>query len=957
MPDAGTRILAVDDNEAKRYAITRVLRRAGFEVEEATSGTEALERARGKPDLIVLDVKLPDIGGFEVCRRLKSDPELASIPVLHLSASATSASDRVAGLESGADAYMVDPVEPAELVAMVNALLRARRAEEQARETARQWQTTFDALRDGVCVVAKTGKILEANRALGELLGVTPADLRGRLLAHRYREAFNAEPPAILDPDRTEAEAREEIEVNGRWLRMRRDPIAGDDAHIVGAVHVIADVTGEKRGEIAVRFLADATSQLSYSLLYDDILATTVRIAIPRLADFAALDVIEPNGTLRRATVASARPGVEDTLRKIASTPDDVVFRAVRAAVADATAQPFEVGTAIAGSPLELLDIQSGLAIPLIAQNVRVGVLTLAFSGTRRFGPTERWLAEGFARAAGAALSNAMTHAAVSAAERRAEEARAVVDVVMENAPVGMAVFDTQLRYVRVNAALAEINGMPAGEHLGRTLHEVVPELSSGMENDLREVVASGRSVTREIGGRTPKSDEFRHWLVSFYPLRGLNGDIFGIGAIVADLTDRKRVEDQLRFLADASRVLSTSLDYEATLSNVVQMTVPTLADWCAVDVVENGELRRIAIAHTDPAKIAFVADIQKKYPPDPNATTGVRQVLRTGKSDWMAEIPEALVERAARDEEHREILRALGLRSYICVPLTTHDGVFGALTLVSSESRRRYTETDLAFAEELARRASLAVENARLYGEAQGAVRAREDVLAFVSHDLKNPLTSIVMNATLLKRATPEGAPGDKLRKHSEMIVRAADRMNRLVHDLLDWASLRAGRLALNVKDADVAGMLQETATLLQPVAAMKQQTLTVEAAPELVAAVDRDRLMRVLSNLVGNALKYTPEKGVINVRADSNDGDVFVSVSDTGPGIKAEELPHVFDRYFRAKQAGVEGTGLGLAIAKGIVEAHGGRIWAESEFGKGSTFSFSIPRKRSTPLAPAPA
>jgi PAS domain S-box-containing protein len=405
MADAATRILAVDDNEAKRYALTRILRRAGFEVEEASSGAEALERAESRPDLIVLDVKLPDIGGFEVCRRLKANPELSSIPVLHLSASMTSPNDRVAGLDSGADAYMIDPVEPAELIAMVNALLRARRAEEQARLTAKQWQTTFDALRDGVCVVTRSGKILEANRSLGELLELGPEQLRGRLLSHQFRETFGTEPPAILNPEVTDAPAREELAVRGRWLRMRRDPIVDGQGEVLGAVHVFADVTQEKQGEIAVRFLADATSQLSSSLVYEEILATTVRIAIPALADFAALDVIEPNGTLSRTAVASAKPGVEDTLRKIALAPEDAGYRAVRTALADAAAQSFDVGDAVVGSPLELLGIQSGLAIPLIARNVRVGVLTLAFSGARRFGPTETWLAEGFARAAGSALT------------------------------------------------------------------------------------------------------------------------------------------------------------------------------------------------------------------------------------------------------------------------------------------------------------------------------------------------------------------------------------------------------------------------------------------------------------------------------------------------------------------------------------------------------------------------
>jgi PAS domain S-box-containing protein len=946
MAEARARILTVDDAEAKRHAITRILRTAGFEVEEASSGEEALQRAKSKPDLIVLDVKLPDIDGFEVCRRLRADPELSSIPVLHLSATYTRPSDRVTGLEAGADAYMTDPVEPAELVATVNALLRVRRAEEQARTTARQWQTTFDALRDGIAVTSASGKILEANRALADLLDMSADDLRGRLLAHRYREAFGEEPPSVLDPNDTDA-GHVEVNLDNRWLRLRRDPIRDERGSNIGAVHIIADITAEKRANASVRFLAEAATQLSSTLIYDEILTATARIAIPMLGDFAAIDLVGEGGALRRAAVASSRPGVEDTLQQMTVAPHGGAS-AVREALATGTPQHFTIGEPTLGGGAEALGIASGIALPLVAQGVTVGVLTLGVTGSRRFASGDDWLAEGFARAAGSALANALTHAAVREAERRAQEARALVDVVMENAPLGIGIFDRALRYLRVNAALAQINGVAAEGHVGHTVFEIVPDIAETMTRDIQQVLDRGVQLTRDVSGHTPAhGKELRHWLVSYYPLRAGGGPVFAVGTMVVDVTERRQVEDRQRFLAEASRILSSSLDSEAILTSIAQVIVPALADWCTVDVLEAGEIKRIAVAHVTPEKVALARELQRRWPLDPNASQGVPNVLRTGKSEWLAEIPATVLENSIADPERLATLKALGLHSYMCVPLVARGVTFGAISFVTAESGKRYTEEDLAFAEELARRASLAVENARLYTEAQAAVRAREDVLAFVSHDLKNPLTSIVMNATLLKRATPEGEAGDKLRKHSEMIVRAADRMNRLVHDLLDWASLRAGRLTVTPKDVEVAGLLQESASLLQSVAAMKEQTLTVETPADLIIAADRDRLLRVLSNLVGNALKYTPDRGTIVMRATMDGNDVVISVSDTGPGIKPDELPQVFDRYFRAKQAGAEGTGLGLAIAKGIVEAHGGRIWVESKVGRGSTFSFSIPRK----------
>jgi len=811
----------------------------------------------------------------------------------------------------------------------------------------------FDALRDGVSVTSANGEILEANRALGELLGFPLDDLRGSQLADRYREAFEVEPPAALAPERTDA-TQVEIELHARWLRIRRDPIRADDGEVVGAVHIIADVTAEKRADASVRFLAEATTQLSSTLVYEEILAMTARIAIPTLGDFAAIDLISADGTLRRAAVASARPGVESTLHTMTVAPHGAAS-AVREALASGQPRSFDLTAESAGAGADALGIAAGLALPLVAQKVVVGVLTLGVQGARRFAVTDQWLAEGFARAAGAALANALTHAAVREAERRAQEARALVDLVMENAPVGIAICDRELRFVRVNAALAQINGVAAKEHVGRRLREIAPSLAEAVDRDMQQVLDTGVPLTRDVTGKTKgTSSEPRHWLVSHYPLRTEGGATFGVGTMVVDVTDRRRVEDRQRFLAEASGILASTLDSDAILTSIAKLVVPDLADWCAVDMVENGELRRVAVEHVDPAKVALAKDVQRRWPPDMNAPRGLANVLSTGKSEWMAEIPEELLEQSIKERERLAIMKQLGLRSFMMVPLVARGTVLGAITLVSAESGHRYDEHDLAFAEELARRASLAVENARLYAEAQAAVRAREDVLAFVSHDLKNPLTSIVMNATLLKRATPEGATGEKLRRHSDMIVRAADRMNRLVHDLLDWASLRAGKLTIATKEIDVSAMLHETAGLLQPVASMKHQSLSVEAASDLSFPADRDRLMRVLSNLVGNALKYTPENGTIVVRATANSDELTVAVSDTGPGIKAEELPHVFDRYFRAKQARAEGTGLGLAIAKGIVEGHGGRIWVESKLGEGSTFFFSIPRRRSTPAAP---
>jgi signal transduction histidine kinase len=234
--------------------------------------------------------------------------------------------------------------------------------------------------------------------------------------------------------------------------------------------------------------------------------------------------------------------------------------------------------------------------------------------------------------------------------------------------------------------------------------------------------------------------------------------------------------------------------------------------------------------------------------------------------------------------------------------------------------------------------------ENIRLVGEAQEALRAREDLLAIVSHDLRNPLGVVLASSALLLKSNLPPDKQERARRQVEAIQRAGNRMNRLIRDLLDFASIQAGRLSVSVRPQDVGAMVSEVLEVMEPLAAPKSLRLVAEVAPDLAIRCDHDRVIQLFSNLVGNAVKFTPDGGTITVRA-VRDGDIVrFSVVDTGPGISADELPHVFDRYYQAQRKNRDGIGLGLSIARGIVEAHGGRIWVESEEGKGCTFFFTL-------------
>jgi len=412
------------------------------------------------------------------------------------------------------------------------------------------------------------------------------------------------------------------------------------------------------------------------------------------------------------------------------------------------------------------------------------------------------------------------------------------------------------------------------------------------------------------------------------------------------------RATGRWRFLADASVALDTSIEYEQTLANTVRLAVPEVADYCVVILVgEDGSTRWADSAHRDPAKRGLLESLRGFLPP-PSPEHPIRRALGTGQPQLVADAGVQILK--WWDGTRLGTVRALAPTSLIAVPMIARGRTFGAILFAATaESGRRYGGRDLELATDVGRRAGFAIDHALLYQAAERAARARDELMTVVAHDLKNPLNTIQLALHALLEDDRLGddrfsdAERHALERHAlGAVQRAAERMYRLIHDLLEVARADAGRLWIQPAPADPEELLREAVDAHCQVAAAKSITLEATTGGPLPSVLaDRERIGQVFSNLIGNALKFTPRGGRVSVRGWRVGTEVRFAVEDTGPGIAGEDQAHVFDRFWQAKNASRLGTGLGLSIAKAIVEGHGGSIRVESAPGQGSRFEFSVP------------
>jgi PAS domain S-box-containing protein len=543
--------------------------------------------------------------------------------------------------------------------------------------------------------------------------------------------------------------------------------------------------------------------------------------------------------------------------------------------------------------------------------------------------------------------------------EQRYRAASERLGIVLEGVSDGISMQDASGRVVYANgqaarscgyASPAEMLAAPPSDLVERfALFDKDDSPLSHEELPNRRVLAGEERSERLVHVRDRRSN--RDWW-SFVQARAVHdadGRLEAVVSIWHDATSHQRREEELELLADAGVLLSSTLDHEVTLRKLAELIVPRLADWCSIDLVEGDALRSLVVAHSDPAKVQMARLLRERYPPALSAETGATQVVRTGRSELYAEITDELLVRGAQDAEHLRIARELGLQSAMIVPIARPgEPALGAITFVSAESGRRYDRADLALAEELARRAALAFDNARLYRAARDAISLRDEFLSVAGHELKTPLAAMLLQLQSLARLAERGdlaSNDERARNRLRKTVALGSRLDRLVRELLDVSRITSGRLTLQRDDCDLVALVREVAGRLEDEAVLAGCHMLLRLDGQVVGCWDGARLDQVATNLISNAIKYGRGKP-IEAAVEVIGGKARLTVRDHGIGIPPEHQARIFGRFERAvSDHNYGGIGLGLWIVRQIVDGHGGQVHLQSTVGEGSTFVVELP------------
>jgi PAS domain S-box-containing protein len=531
---------------------------------------------------------------------------------------------------------------------------------------------------------------------------------------------------------------------------------------------------------------------------------------------------------------------------------------------------------------------------------------------------------------------------------RKAAEVRSRLAGIVESADDAIISMNLDGLIQTWNRAAERLYGYNAAEMVGNSLAILVTPDHPDELPSLMERLKHGERIEHYETVRVRKDGTQFDVALTISPIKNEHGEVVGASKIARDITARKRSEAALRFLASASKALAELTDPLSTMQKVARFAIPDFADWCTVDMLDmQGELRRVAVAHGDPAKVRYAQELQQRFPPDKEDPRGVWNILRTGKSELVSEITDSMLQQSVQDPELLKIIKELGLVSYIGVPLSVRGKGIGVLTFITAESKKRYTESDRRFAEELGQRAATAIENARLYEELKETDRRKDEFLAMLAHELRNPLAPIRNALYLMKTPNIDAKSLDEAREITE---RQIQHMVRLVDDLLDVSRIMRGRIELRKESVDLAAIIDQAVETSRPVVDAQGQDVVVAKSSEPIRLqADPTRLAQVISNLLQNAAKFSEHSGRIWVSTEREGNEARICIRDEGVGIPSALLPRIFDLFAqgdRTLERSQGGLGIGLTVVRRLVELHGGRVTAQSEGeDKGSEFIIRLP------------
>jgi PAS domain S-box-containing protein len=865
-------------------------------------------------------------------------------------------------------------------------LTERRHAEEILRRSEERFRLIVESVKDyAIFMLDARGRVATWNAGAERIKGYSADEIIGHYFAQFYPEEDVRAGKCEMELEVAARDGRFEdegwrIRKDGSrfWANVVITALRNHAGELVGFAKVTRDLTERKRaeeerlreGKIArrrVEMLSALSEALAPATSVEDVgRAVTAEGVAFAGADTCTLYLLdERTNSLELLAEHGCHPDIVDRIRHISSAAQSATYD-----VGTGKAGPMWVETpeeyaaripSIAALEIEGPRAKAFWCVPVAAEGHVIGMMGVGFHEPRRFPDDEKEFIAAFARQCGQALARAQRREAERATAAVADRLRTWLETTLRSIGDAVIATDASGRITMMNQVAVSLTGWSEADAQGRALVDVFRIVNE----HTRETVSSPVDRVLETGGVVGLAN---HTVLlardgreipiddSGAPIRGEDGVIAGVVLVFRDVTERKASEAQATFLADATALLAESLDYETTVARVARLTVPRLADWCAVDLVVEGEVlpKRLAVAHVDESKVTLAQELYVKYPPQMDAPNGLPNVLRSGQSELYAEIPDELLVAGSIDEEHLRIARELQLRSAMIVPLTAHGRVLGAMSFVLAESDRRYSAGDLPFFEEVARRCALAIENAKLFASerdarkaADIANRSKDEFLAVVSHELRTPLNAIMGWAKLL---TGSNFDERGRARALDTIERNSVAMAQLIEDLLDMSRVISGKMRLEVQQVDFVQVIEAAIDAVRP-AAVARDIRVVPLLDTTVPLVigDSTRLQQVVWNLLSNAVKFTPKGGRVDVVLSRYDSALQLTVADTGKGIAPAFLSSVFEP-FRQEDASTTrsrgGLGLGLAITRQLVELHGGRITVESAGeGRGATFRVSLP------------